>query len=129
MVLADSVDRVLAGSEVGAVDFRENVMEKARPGETPEQRQEREFQERAKRLSGDKLLNHHLNGIRLAIAEHSANTGKWASVLNTTLQQGLAAIALAASTPEDNSAAVKEFTDRIKKQVDALKSAGQQQPE
>lgn len=40
---------------------------------------------------------------------------------------GLQAIAVALSTPHDNSAEVTEFTNRIKKQVDALDAAANQQ--
>lgn len=83
---------------------------------------ELEFQSKAKKLRGEALIVHHLNGIRLAIKEQV----KWTAAIDSDLQVGLAAIALAASTPEDNSAQVKEFTERIKTQVGALKSAAQQ---
>jgi hypothetical protein len=77
---------------------------------------ELEFQHKAKKLSGNNLLAHHLNGIRLAIREHSENTGKW-----------LAAVALAASTPNDNSAEVQkqidQFTETLKSSTDALDAA------
>lgn len=76
---------------------------------------ELEFQQKTRKLKGHDLIAHQLNGIRLAIIQHSENTGKW-----------LGAVALAASTPSDNSAEVKEYTERIKLQVDALKSAAQQ---
>lgn len=67
---------------------------------------ELEFQHKAKKLSGNSLLAHHLNGIRLAIREHSENTGKW-----------LAAVALAASTPNDNSAEVQKQIDQYVAQI------------
>lgn len=63
---------------------------------------ETEFQNKARKLSGHNLVAHHLNGIRLAIKDHSINTGKW-----------LAAIAVAASTPQDNSAEVQKKLDEI----------------
>lgn len=98
-------------------------MEKARPNETTEEREERKFQEKARSLKGHALIAHHLNGVRLAIREQT----KWTAAIDTDLKAGLAAVALAASTPDDNSAEVKEFTDRIRKQVDALDAAANQQ--
>lgn len=77
---------------------------------------ELEFQNRARKLSGHNLIAHHLNGIRLAIKEHSENTGKW-----------LAAVALAASTPNDNSGEVQrqidKFTEQLKTGTDELDAA------
>lgn len=77
---------------------------------------ELEFQNKAKKLTGHNLVAHHLNGIRLAIKEHSENTGKW-----------LAAVALAASTPNDNSAEVQEqinkLTTQLKSSTDELDAA------
>jgi hypothetical protein len=67
------------------------------------------------------LLTH----IKDAIQEFTEDNGKWLSILNNTLRDGLAAIALACSTPEDNSeevkAEIKALTARAKAVADALK--------
>ena len=49
--------------------------------------------------------------------------------LATEIGGGLRAIALALSTPEDNSAEVKELTTKLKQSSDALKSAVDQAKE
>ena len=49
--------------------------------------------------------------------------------LATEIGGGLRAIALALSTPEDNSAEVKELTAKLKQSSDALKSAVDQAKE
>lgn len=69
-------------------------------------KEESRFQRTAAKLRGHDLIAHHLNGIRLAIKDHSENTGKW-----------LAAVALAASTPEDNSAEVQKQIDQFTAQI------------
>ena len=77
---------------------------------------EADFHRKAHKLSGHNLIAHQLNGIRLAIREHSENTGKW-----------LAAVALAASTPNDNSAEVQrqidKLTGEVKTEADAFEGA------
>lgn len=79
---------------------------------------ERLFQSAARGLKDEKLIAHYLYGIRLAIIEHSENTGKW-----------LAAVALAASTPQDNSAEVQkqidQHTSQFRSSTDALDAAVQ----
>mgnify|MGYP001561240334 CR=1 FL=1 len=61
-------------------------------------------------------LSNDAKAIVTAIDRFSANTGKW-----------LAAIALAASTPTDNSAQVQAHIDRltneVKQQADAVEAA------
>lgn len=58
----------------------------------------------------------------------SKNLAKWQSIQNATLRDGLAAIALAASTPNDNSAEVKALTEKMKATTDALQAAVDQAP-
>jgi uncharacterized coiled-coil protein SlyX len=48
---------------------------------------------------------------------------KWMAIQNQTIQEGLAAIALAASTPDDNSAEIKALTEKLKSSTDALAKA------
>lgn len=94
--------------------------------ESPEQIRQREYRDRFKNISADRLVPYETYSLRLVMEELSANLGKRLALIENVLIEGLAAIALAASTPEDNSAAVKEFTERIRKQVDLLKAAEQQ---
>lgn len=105
----------------------DRTMHGARPNETPEQREERKFQENAKNLRGHALIAHHLNGLRLVIREQV----KWTAAIDTDLKAGLAAIALAASTPDDNSGDVQkkidELTAGLKTEADALEDAAKQQ--
>jgi hypothetical protein len=88
-------------------------MDKVNPNETPEQREERKFQEKAASLRGHALIAHHLNGLRLAARDQI----KWTAAIDTDLKAGLAAIALAASTPNDNSAEVQKQIDQITSQL------------
>jgi alkylhydroperoxidase/carboxymuconolactone decarboxylase family protein YurZ len=74
----------------------------------PKERDERE----TKRLKGDELVAYHLSALRVAIVDVSDkiqqlsdNTGKW-----------LAAIALAAANPDNN-------TDEVQKHIDEAASA------
>lgn len=92
----------------------------------PEEELQREYRERTKKVSADRLLPYEIYRLRLAVEKFSDNSGKWLGDIGTVLQTGLAAIALAASTPEDNSAEVKELAERIRKQVELLRSAEQQ---
>jgi hypothetical protein len=84
---------------------------------------ELEFQSKAKKLSGNNLIAHQLNGIRLAIKEQV----KWTAAIDSDLKAGLAAVALAASTPNDNSAEVQkqidQFTQQLKTGTDELEAA------
>lgn len=100
-----------------------------KPAETQEQTAQREYRERFKNISADRLMPYETYALRLAITELSANMGKRLALIESALVEGLAAIALAASTPEDNSAAVKEFAERIRKQVELLRAAEQQTKE
>lgn len=52
--------------------------------------------------------------VREAIMAASQDNGKWLASINQTLGDGLAAIALACSTPDDNSAEVKREIERIR---------------
>jgi hypothetical protein len=102
-------------------------MERANPNETPEQKEERKFQEKAQGLRGHYLIAHQLNGIRLAIREQI----KWTAAIDTDLKLGLAAVALAASTPSDNSAEVQAKIDELraslKSDADAFEGAAKPQ--
>lgn len=73
-------------------------------------------------------MGHDHDDIDRAIKNHSANTGKWLSAINNTLAQGLAAIALAVSTPDDNSEEIKRLTNELKQSTDALDAAVKSQP-
>lgn len=88
--------------------------------ETPEQISQREYRERTKNISADRLIPYELHRLRLAIEAHSDNVGKW-----------LSAVALAASTPTDNSAevqkAVDDFTKQINTSTDKVEGAIKQQ--
>jgi hypothetical protein len=66
---------------------------------------------------------HDHDDIVKAIKAMSINNGKWLALINTTLTQGLAAIALACSTSEDNSAEIKTLTEKLKSSTDSLKAA------
>lgn len=70
-----------------------------------------------------------LNQLTRAVREQSRNQGKWAFITAQILAEGLAAIALACSTPEDNSSDVSALTARLKIQVDALQNAAQEPDE
>lgn len=87
-----------------------------KPTETPEQISQREYRERTKNVSADRLVPYEIYRLRLAIEAHSANVGKW-----------LSAVALAASTPNDNSAEVQkqidQFTSQLKTGTDELDAA------
>jgi len=95
--------------------------------ETSEQQKQREYKDRTKNISADRLTTYELYSLRLAITELSANLGKREALIETALREGLAAVALAASTPEDNSAAVQEqinkFTDELKSTTNAIDAA------
>lgn len=56
----------------------------------------------------EEQLLFELRAIRLAIVDHSRNTGKW-----------LAAVATAAANPTDNSAEVQKVLDQIAADIDA----------
>jgi hypothetical protein len=62
----------------------------------------------------EEQLLFELRAIRLAIVDHSTNTGKW-----------LAAVAKAAANPADNSAEVQRALDEIAAEIEA--STAQQQ--
>lgn len=96
------------------------------------------FDKQARTLSGPKLLAFYVSGlvgtinrgvdaIVRSIDAQTKDTGKWASIHNDTLREGLSAIALAASTPDDNSEEVKEqikaLTERAKAVADVLEDA------
>jgi capsule polysaccharide export protein KpsE/RkpR len=91
--------------------------------ETPEQRAAREYRERTKDISADRMNSYELYSLRLAINTLSDNAGKWLSSIDETLETGLAAIALAASTPEDNSAQIKALTANIRAVREKLKTS------
>src|SRR6185503_236935 len=57
-----------------------------------EEAQQREYRRRTKDTSADRLIPYELFSIRLAIQEHSANVGKWAAILDSTLKEGFAAL-------------------------------------
>lgn len=100
----------------------------SRPVESAEQIAQREYRIHAKDMSADRLVPYELYRLRLAIEAASENSGKWLATLDATLEHGLAAIALAASTPEDNSEQIKQFSARIHAQFKALEAAKQQSP-
>lgn len=56
----------------------------------------------------EEALLFELRAIRLAIVDHSTNTGKW-----------LAAVAKAAANPEDNSAEVQQLVDQLAAEINA----------
>lgn len=87
-----------------------------RPPETPEQRAARDYKENTKSISADRMLQYETYALRLAVLKLSENVGKWLGGIDETLKQGLAAIALAASTPDDNS-------EEVEKQIERLKSS------
>lgn len=91
--------------------------------ETPDKVKLREYNERTRGTPASRVTSYEIYSLRLAIESLSLNLGKRIALIGEVLSEGLAAIALAASTPEDNSAAVKEATARIKKQVELLKAA------
>lgn len=70
----------------------------------------------------EEQLLFELRAIRLAIIEHSRNTGKW-----------LSAVATAAATPADNSTEVKEqlakITADLKGEADALEATAKAETE
>lgn len=67
---------------------------------------------RAKLTFFEEQLLFELRAIRLAIVEHSNNTGKW-----------LSAVAKAAANPADNSAEVQKLLDQIADEVNASSDA------
>lgn len=87
-----------------------------KPTEPAEQTAQREYRIRTKDMSADRLVPYELYRLRLAIESASENSGKW-----------LAAIALAASTQEDNSEEVQKqidkFTSQLKTGTDELDTA------
>lgn len=99
-----------------------------KPTEPPEQIAQREYRQRHDNVSADRLIAYELYRLRLAIESGSENSGKWLGTINASLAEWLAAIALAASTPEDNSEQIKEFAARIHAQFKALEAAKQQPP-
>lgn len=56
----------------------------------------------------EEQLLFELRAIRLAIVDHSKNTGKW-----------LSAVATAAANPADNSAEVQKFIDELTADINA----------
>lgn len=94
-----------------------------KPTETQEQAAQREYRERTKNVSADRLMPYETHALRVAITELSANIGKRLALVEDVLIDGLAAIALAASTPEDNSAAVKEAIEKLRAASEPLKEA------
>lgn len=66
---------------------------------------------------------HELHAIRRAIEKQTRDAGKWSYIHAQILAEGLAAIALAASTPDDNSATIGNLTARLKAQANALEGA------
>jgi hypothetical protein len=87
--------------------------------ETPEEKSQREYRDRTKNISADRLVPYELYSLRMAITELSANLGKRTALVELALQQGLTAIALAASTPADNSAQVQEQIDKNAAEIHA----------
>lgn len=64
---------------------------------------------RGKKLSFfEEQLLFELRAIRLAIVDHSKNTGKW-----------LSAVAIAAANPEDNTAEVQKAIDKLTADINA----------
>lgn len=60
----------------------------------------------------EEALLFELRALRLAIVDHSANTGKW-----------LSAVAQAAANPADNSAEVQRALDQIAAEIEASTNA------
>lgn len=56
--------------------------------ECEEVEKERQFQQGAKGLKGDRLLVYYLNGIRQAINAGSKNIGKWLGIQDATIAKG-----------------------------------------
>ena len=69
--------------------------------------------------------------IAKAIRDGFKDLSKWLAILDDTLAKGLEAIALAASTPEDNSAHIKDLTEKVRAVREKLKTSidNQQQGE
>lgn len=67
---------------------------------------------RPKFTAFEEALLFELRAIRLAIVDHSTNTGKW-----------LSAVAKAASTPDDNSAEVQKIIDQTAAELNASAKA------
>lgn len=70
-------------------------------------------------IESDGNLYFLLNGLNGALNKFAERIGGGLQVVGT----GLQAIALALSTPNDNSAEVKALTDKLKQTTDALDSA------
>ena len=85
--------------------------------ETPEDKNQREYRERTKSISADRLVPYELYSLRLAIVELSANLGKREALIETALTGGLAAIALAAANPADNTTEVQKQIDELTAQL------------
>lgn len=94
-----------------------------RKPETPEEVRQREYRERTKSVSADRLVAYELNSLQLAVQDFSNNLGKRLALIESAVQEGLLAIALAASKPEDNSAEVKDFIGRLHAAATPLKEA------
>lgn len=91
------------------------------PSETLDEKQQREFRERTKNISGDRLVAYQLEQLRLEVQTLSANIGKRASLIETELKTGLAAIALAVS--DNNSAQILELAAKVQSVREKLKSS------
>ncbi len=89
----------------------------------PEEEKRREYRERTKKISADRLVPYEIFRLRVAIGELSSNLGKRASLIESVLEVGLEAIALAASTPEDNSAQILEHAAKVRSVREKLKTA------
>ena len=98
-------------------------MHSSKPPETPEEVGIREYRDRTKNISADRLVPYELYQLRQAVVELSANLGKRESLIEKALLEGLAAIALATSTPEDNSKDVQEIIDQITANLNASATA------
>jgi hypothetical protein len=94
-----------------------------RPQETPEEARQREYRENTRNTSADRLVPYEINQLRLAINELSSNLDKRTALVEGALREGLTAIALAASTPEDNSAEVKAAIEKLHQAKTSLKEA------
>lgn len=95
----------------------------SKPTESAEQIAHREYRIRTKDMSADRLVPYEIYRLRLAIESASENSGKWLGTLDATLENGLTAIALAASTPEDNSAQILELATKVKTVREKLKTS------
>jgi hypothetical protein len=91
--------------------------------ETPEEKSQREYRDRTKSISADRLVPYELFMLRQSVTELSANLGKREALIEGVLENGLAAIALAASTPEDNSAEVQKQIKENASKINAVRQA------